>query len=264
MPSTSVNEPCAPGANAPALGALLAQEHYVSRRLHPRRRDPDYLVLKDLFLLVQRLAKTAQGRVLDYGCGGAPYRSLFAHCQEYVAADVTPGPQVDVLLGADGLTSEPVESYDTVLSTQVLEHVGDPDRYLRECRRLLKPGGQLILSTHGMIEEHACPDDYYRWTSRGLETLVSNHGFTIVESVRFTAEIRAIVQLLHQFVEHVRCPDRVLWRYSLAAVRRLYHAVCVPVLNTLADGLPHQAIVPASASATLYVGVAVRAEKAVP
>lgn len=264
MQSTSVNERCAVGAKAPALGELLAQEQYVNRRLHPGLRDPDYLVLKDLFLLVQRLAVAARGRVLDYGCGGAPYRGLFEHCTEYVAADVTPGPQVNLRLGADGLTNEPPESYDTVLSTQVLEHVGDPDRYLQECRRVLKPGGQLILSTHGMIEEHACPDDYYRWTSRGLETLVANHGFTVVESIRFTAEIRAIVQLLHQFVEHFRCPDRAVWRYSLAAVRRLYHAVCVPVLNRLADGLPRQAIVPASAPATLYVGVAVRAEKAVP
>jgi SAM-dependent methyltransferase len=202
--------------------------------------------------------------VLDYGCGGAPYRHLFGHCLEYVAADVTPGPNVNLRLGPDGLTGEPPESYGTVLSTQVLEHVADPDAYLEECRRLLTPGGQLILTTHGMIEEHACPDDYYRWTSRGLETLIASHGFKIVESVKFTAEFRAIAQLLHQFVEHFRCPDRAVWRYALAAVRRLYNAICVPVLNALADQLPHQGFVPASDTATLYVGVGVRAEKVEP
>lgn len=245
----------------PALGELLAGEDYVRRRLQPKLWDLDYLVLKDLRQLVETLAQHTRGRVFDYGCGAAPYRAFFKHCTEYIGADVTPGPQIDRLLDADGLTAELPDAYDVVLSTQVLEHVKDPPSYLRECFRILKPGGQLILSTHGMVEEHGCPFDFHRWTSRGLENLAIAAGFNISESVKFTTEIRGIVQLLHQFAGHLRCPHRVVIRYLLAALRRAYSWVCLPILNWCADRLPEQAIVPSSNPASLYVGVCVVAVK---
>jgi hypothetical protein len=70
-----------------------------------------------------------------------------------------------------------------VLSTQVLEHVIDVDGYLAECRRLLKPGGLLLLSTHGFWTYHPYPADMRRWTCRGLQMEIEKHGFA-VEAVR--------------------------------------------------------------------------------
>ncbi|MFO1499635.1 MAG: class I SAM-dependent methyltransferase [Verrucomicrobiota bacterium] len=245
----------------PELGDLLAGDDYVRQRLRPRWRDMDYLVLKDLRDLIQSQAPQASGRLFDYGCGAAPYRSFFQHCAEYVAADVTPGPRVDRLLEADGLTAEPSEAYDVVLSTQVLEHVRDPEAYLQECYRILHPGGRLILSTHGMVEEHGCPYDFHRWTSRGLENVAADAGFTVLESVKFTAEIRGIVQLLHQFVGHLRCRQGLVGRAFLAALRRAYYRFCMPILNWLGDRFPEQAVLPASHPATLYAGVCIVAEK---
>lgn len=244
---------------APTLGELLADDQYVRARLEPRRRDLDYLVLTDLRRLITRLAPQARGRLFDYGSGAAPYRRFFKHCSEYVAADVTPGPAIDRLLSPDGSTGEPSSAYDVILSTQVLEHVKDPGAYLDECYRILRPGGRLILSTHGMIEEHGCPYDFHRWTSRGLEELVAAHGFTLVESLKFTAELRAVVQLLHQFALHLR--SRGALRYFWAVLRRIYAAVCLPLLNWLADRVPQHALLPSSDPASLYVGVCVVATK---
>jgi len=262
MPCTSGQTELGGEAGAqPALGELLARDEYVRGRLKPRWRDLDYLVLADLRALIVRLAPKAQGRLFDYGCGAAPYRFFFSHCSNYVGADVTPGPSVDRLLEPDGLTTELPASYDVVLSTQVLEHVKDPAAYLQECFRILRPGGRLILSTHGMAEEHGCPFDFHRWTSRGLENLAVEHGFVIRESMKFTTELRGAVQLLHQFVLHLRCPHRPLVRYALAAVRRAYGWICLPLLNWGADQLPHQAIVPGSDPASLYVGICIVAEK---
>ena len=244
-----------------ALGQLLAGNEYVRRRLAPRIWDLDYLVLTDLRDLVERLAARARGRLFDYGCGAAPYRSYFRECSEYIGADVTPGPHIDRLLGADGLTAEPDASYDVVLSTQVLEHVQYPEDYLRECHRILRPGGTLMLSTHGMVQEHGCPFDFFRWTSRGLETLVTEGGFEVKESVKFTTEIRGVVQLLHHFVDHLRCPNVLALRYALAGLRRLYYWLCMPCLNWFGARLRQQGIVPASDPASLYVGVGVVATK---
>jgi SAM-dependent methyltransferase len=66
-----------------------------------------------------------------------------------------------------------------VLSTQVLEHVLDPDVYLRECYRVLRPGGRLLLSTHGFMFYHPDPDDYWRWTCAGLRLSVERAALAV-------------------------------------------------------------------------------------
>jgi SAM-dependent methyltransferase len=70
---------------------------------------------------------------------------------------------------------------DVVVSTQVLEHVPDPRAYLLECRRILKPGGMLILTTHGYWEYHPQPTDLWRWTGPGLRKLVEASGFRVLD-----------------------------------------------------------------------------------
>ena len=67
-----------------------------------------------------------------------------------------------------------------MLSTQVLEHVRDPQVYLAECMRVLRPGGRLLLSTHGIMVYHPDPVDYWRWTGEGLKRAVEQAGFKVV------------------------------------------------------------------------------------
>ena len=71
--------------------------------------------------------------------------------------------------------------FDCVLSSQVLEHVTDPQRYLTEARRLLKPGGSLIVSTHGIWPYHPDPTDFWRWTADGLQAEIRTAGFEIAD-----------------------------------------------------------------------------------
>ena len=52
----------------------------------------------------------------------------------------------------------------------------DPALYLSECFRVLRPGGRMLLSTHGMFVYHPDPDDYWRWTCAGLQHVVERGG----------------------------------------------------------------------------------------
>ncbi len=244
-----------------SLGGKLARADYVQKRLRPRCRDPDYLILSDLLSVVTQFAGEVKGAVFDYGCGGAPYQALFSHCDRYVGADVTPGPSVDRMLTADGMTQEASESFDAVLSSQVLEHVKEPEEYLRECLRILKPGGELLLSTHGMFHEHGCPHDFYRWTPNGLGAEIASAGFTIVEAYKITTSIRAGLQLKHYFVDRLDGSERLLVQAVLGVVKRLHRWVGIPVLNWLADRFKEQGLRPASHPTPIYVGVAVWARK---
>jgi SAM-dependent methyltransferase len=118
-------------------------------------------------------------RLLDYGCADRPYRDVFPPSIEYVGADIPGNALADVDIAPDGTIPLPDESFDLVLSTQVLEHVEDPAAYLSECFRLLRPGGALVLSTHGIMYYHRDPEDYWRWTPAGLRRIVIERGFEV-------------------------------------------------------------------------------------
>lgn len=119
------------------------------------------------------------GRVLDYGCADTPYRRFFEPGLEYVPADLEGNPDATLILNPDGTVPADEHTFDAVLSTQVLEHVEDPGLYLDECFRVLRPGGRLLLSTHGIFVYHPDPVDYWRWTCAGLQRAVAQAGFEI-------------------------------------------------------------------------------------
>jgi SAM-dependent methyltransferase len=236
---------------------ILAAGNYIRERTNPNLGDIFYLCLLDLKNFVASRAGKFNGSVLDYGCGGSPYKSLFENCNRYVRADMLAGPSVDLVLGADGKTLEPNSSYNGVVSFQVLEHVRDPGAYLDECYRILAPDGLLLLTTHGLYLEHKCPDDFHRWTSQGLEELVQAHGFSVSESVKLTTGLRGALQLQHHVVEEFRTQG-ALRRF----LRKLYQLACQPVLNAVASiFLKGEAIVPATGSANMYSLVGVLAKK---
>jgi hypothetical protein len=78
----------------------------------------------------------------------------------------------------------------------VLEHVEDVGACLGDCLRMLKPGGTLVLTTHGTWEDHGCPHDYRRWTADGLRAELERAGFAVERCWKLSAETRALIQLL--------------------------------------------------------------------
>jgi SAM-dependent methyltransferase len=252
---------CAIEPSSKTFHESMSSDVYIRERLQPRLRDIDYLHLKDLLAFITLMASKIKGDVFDYGCGCAPYRRFFSHCKSYIGADIAASQEVDRILKDDGMTQEANESYDTVLSTQVLEHIKEPELYLRECHRLLRPRGELILTTHGLFEEHGCPYDFQRWTCRGLEVLVEQSGFEVIESGKLTTEIRALVQLFNQMILHLRCAGHPFIHIPLAVLRKVYGRLLRPLLNWFADQFSHQGMVDGSSRSSLYVCVFVRARK---
>lgn len=122
-------------------------------------------------------------RVLDAGAGEAPYRELFIRCA-YTTHD-WPGTMHEGARAADILADIhelPIDdgSFDFVLLTEVLEHVAEPQRALTELRRVLAPGGTLLLTVPFVGELHEEPHDHYRYTSYGLSGLLQRAGFDAV------------------------------------------------------------------------------------
>jgi SAM-dependent methyltransferase len=121
-------------------------------------------------------------RVLDLGAGESPYAALAKNAAaELLAADIDPpaGSSALPIDPASGRVPLDDGSIDAILSTQVLEHVADVGAYLREARRLLKPGGLLFCSTHGAFILHRHPTDFRRWTIDGLRYEFETAGFVV-------------------------------------------------------------------------------------
>jgi SAM-dependent methyltransferase len=149
----------------------------VDGRLRPSRRDHAYHPLRLLAAALREEAADAPAPILDLGCGSKPYDSLLATPSIGLDVQHVHG-RPDAVGFAEHL---PIRggSIGTALSTQQLEHVEDPVLVLREARRVLVPGGRLLLSTHGVWAHHPDPKDLWRWTEEGLVALVTSCGFRV-------------------------------------------------------------------------------------
>lgn len=147
--------------------------------------------------LAQTLARVpAGGRILDAGAGTQQYKRFCQHL-EYVSQDFA---QYNGQGDARGLQTGSFEygkldivsditaipesdaSFDAVMCTEVLEHVPDPPRALAELCRLLKPGGQMILTAPFCSLTHFSPYHFSTGFNRYFyETLLDQHGIDIQE-----------------------------------------------------------------------------------
>lgn len=165
----------------------MSREVNLSRLENVKKIDvshTDYLVYlsfhKDLFTAIQKYAK---GKLLDIGCGNKPYENWTKEkVVEYVGCDVVQSSlnKVDVLCEANKI---PLESsfFDTILSTQVIEHVEDHQGLVNEAYRLLKPGGYFILSGPMYWNLHEEPYDFFRFTKYGFKYILEKAGFEVCE-----------------------------------------------------------------------------------
>lgn len=144
----------------------------------PRLFMSDWLVMRRLVPDIICAVRTyAHGALLDAGCGPKQYYSyIVPHVDTYTGLDCDAAHNPDVVGSVADLPFPPA-SFDTVLSTQVLEHVTSPERMLSEIARVLTPDGILILSAPQAWRIHSAPVDYYRFTRHGLEYLLGRHGF---------------------------------------------------------------------------------------
>lgn len=99
-------------------------------------------------------------------------RPLFSSARLYAGIDQFAGRGVNVRACASSLPF-PDKSFDLVVSTEMLEHDLAFWLSLQEAYRVLKPGGDLLLTCRGFgFPRHEFPGDYYRFTVKGLVKLL--------------------------------------------------------------------------------------------
>jgi SAM-dependent methyltransferase len=162
------------------------------------------------------------GRVLDVGGGRrrGRFRAPAGPC--WIVADTSPAGRPDVLADVQTLPFRD-GTFDAIKITEVLEHVPDTAAALRECRRVLRPGGRLVATAPFLERLHGDPDDYVRYTEAMWRRLLAECGLTT-----------ASVTPQGGFFTHLAGMLRFLVQRAPAGVRHAGYA-CFPLLDLLAS-----------------------------
>jgi len=145
---------------------------------------------------IRRFAHELHGRIIDVGCGSQPYRAHFGHATTYTGCDVTAKRSpVDFVCPADRIPVED-ETFDSVLCTEVLEHVPDPLSVMREFHRILVPGGRVLITVPMFWPAHEQPWDFRRFPGHGLLHLANASSFRIDHLVPRGGKVAMVGQVV--------------------------------------------------------------------
>ncbi|HEV3325044.1 MAG TPA: class I SAM-dependent methyltransferase [Puia sp.] len=206
----------------------------IAYEFNPGIMYPAFLTRSRLLRGIAKYAPELSGRLMDFGCGAKPYRSLF-DVREYIGIDYeNPGhphvnEQIDVFYDGKHIPFAD-ETFDSVFSSEVLEHVFDPDIVLKELNRVLVPGGKMLATCPFAICEHEIPNDFARYSSYGLRHLFEKHGFEVLQQDKTGNNVETVFQLWIMYIhQHINPYFR-----NIPVLRSAFRFITYTSLNLLA------------------------------
>jgi len=145
-----------------------------------------------------------------------PYRKLI-ECQEYIGVDYgeETSSRSDIIYIKSAELPFPDEHFDSIISTQVFEHVVELDTTIRELVRVLKKGGHIFVSVPFVWRYHPHPYDMRRFTAPGIQYELERRGLKVKEIIETGGFFTTMSQLLADYLQEKLFIHR--W-YNLATI----------------------------------------------
>ena len=142
-----------------------------------------YIIANLQLEAIIKASRYAKGRLLDVGCGDKPFLYVFKDkIKSYTGIDMPStlhiNKEIDIFSSGSKIALKD-ESFDTILTTSVLEHVQEPQRMFDEMYRVLKKNSYIILTTPCQYGLHEQPYDYFRYTKYALRQMAEKSGFKV-------------------------------------------------------------------------------------
>ncbi len=158
------------------------------------------------------------GKCADIGSGNAIYKEMILeYVDEYIAVDKANVHKHMFQTSKEKFIDADIKdlpfisnSIDTIILTQVLEHIDEPFKALNEVKRVLKKDGILILSVPFIYHAHATPYDYFRFSEYGLKSICKNYSFEILEFHQQGYVGTTLVSILNGFLWEIASKNKIL------------------------------------------------------
>jgi SAM-dependent methyltransferase len=194
----------------------------------PKELDPTSRCTSDVAAEAYEkvILKHANGALLDLGCGKAPlYGTYKPFVNKVVCVDWLSGLHGSRHLDFVANLNQPLAlrdaSFDTVLSTSVLEHISDPEILFSEVWRVLRPGGKLLLATPFLYGIHEAPHDYCRYTMYWYREFCQRTGFLLISITPYGGGVDVALHVVGKSLLHTRRSLRQLLVAVTPIVKKL-------------------------------------------
>lgn len=158
---------------------IALMEQYFGKTLF----SPSFWIRKRVRDAIIANSHFAHGILVDVGCGLKQYEIyLRPFVERYYGTEFSPesgfgGNCADVASDAAAMPFAD-QSIDTIICTEVLEHVSDPEKTISEFARVLRPDGVIITTAPFFFPLHD-KSDFYRYSDKGLAEMMQRHGLVI-------------------------------------------------------------------------------------
>ena len=184
---------------------FYCKKWYLAEQFHPDWLgilvNPYFFSRKKLYEDIVRYSSCLYGTCMDFGCGTQPYKGLL-HVDEYIGVEIETDDKREGIIYYDGHRLPFAdERFDSIISSEVFEHIDNVEEILAELYRVLKDGGVMLLTVPFVYPKHCWPFDYKRYTTQGLKSLVANAGFECTECIASSSYWECIAQLKNVYWE---------------------------------------------------------------
>ena len=186
----------------------------------PTTKIPSIVRLSMDKVLIKQFKRLKPGVMLDVGAELVPYKKYIPYTK-YLTLDVDEQWQPDIVSDLHQIDWE-ANYFDTIICTEVLEHLYDPQKAINEMHRILKPGGIIIASTRFIEPYHPYPNDYFRFSWDSLKYLfrqwsaveIFHHGnrLHVIYNLINSGNIRMILNIFNPIIalyesKNTKCPN---------------------------------------------------------
>lgn len=195
----------------------INENNWIPNMNYPGIGNHSYIIASKQIVHYQKVIKKhATGYLLDCGCGDVPYYGIYkdsikdSYCIDW---EYSPHQQVHVdqfvnLNEKLNIT----QTFDTIILSDVLEHIAEPQQLLQELNKLLNEGGKIIIMVPFMYRLHEEPHDYYRYTEHALKHLLTKANFQVKEIESYGGIIDIIFDLLNKGFFNTKSRSKLLIR----------------------------------------------------